>query len=238
MLVLRGIASVMTGRAVTLGELLLCLKAPGRERLLHSPMLEASFGGGKAKVAFDLCHLGPRGHVRHRAFARCDRGGCPPCTTGSGRRRLPHRTQAGTQGHLLYRSRRRPVPAGPEPRSTGTDPAKGRVGVKAFVRLARAGVGDVPRPNRVAITARESRSADHNLLGREGFRANGSTGTSSIGSRAAMRLRRAWFRVGGARRGRGGRLRRQAHGVRLLQSSQRAEIERLAGEETSGRDSR
>lgn len=48
----------MSSRVVTFGELLLRLKSPGRERLLQSPALEASFGGGEANVAVALCRLG------------------------------------------------------------------------------------------------------------------------------------------------------------------------------------
>jgi 2-dehydro-3-deoxygluconokinase len=48
----------MTNRIVTFGELMLRLKAPGHERLLQSPLLEASFGGGEANVAVSLCRLG------------------------------------------------------------------------------------------------------------------------------------------------------------------------------------
>jgi 2-dehydro-3-deoxygluconokinase len=48
----------MARRIVTFGELLLRLKSPGRERLLQSPLLEATFGGGEANVAVSLCRLG------------------------------------------------------------------------------------------------------------------------------------------------------------------------------------
>ena len=43
---------------VTLGELMLRLKAPGNERLLQSPALEATFGGGEANVAVALAGFG------------------------------------------------------------------------------------------------------------------------------------------------------------------------------------
>jgi 2-dehydro-3-deoxygluconokinase len=45
-------------RVVTLGEIMLRLKAPGRERLLQSPLLEASFGGAESNVAVALAQLG------------------------------------------------------------------------------------------------------------------------------------------------------------------------------------
>jgi 2-dehydro-3-deoxygluconokinase len=45
-------------RYVTLGEIMLRLKAPASERLLQSPMLEASFGGGEANVAVSLANFG------------------------------------------------------------------------------------------------------------------------------------------------------------------------------------
>jgi 2-dehydro-3-deoxygluconokinase len=48
----------MTGRIVTFGEVMLRLKSPGHERLLQSPVLEASFGGGEANVAVSLAQLG------------------------------------------------------------------------------------------------------------------------------------------------------------------------------------
>jgi 2-dehydro-3-deoxygluconokinase len=43
---------------VTLGEIMLRLQAPGRERLLQSPLLEATFGGGEANVAVSLARFG------------------------------------------------------------------------------------------------------------------------------------------------------------------------------------
>jgi len=45
-------------RIVTLGEILLRLKSPGHERLLQTPVLEASFGGGEANVAVSLANFG------------------------------------------------------------------------------------------------------------------------------------------------------------------------------------
>jgi 2-dehydro-3-deoxygluconokinase len=45
-------------RVVALGEIMLRLKAPGRERLLQSPALEASFGGAESNVAVALAQLG------------------------------------------------------------------------------------------------------------------------------------------------------------------------------------
>jgi 2-dehydro-3-deoxygluconokinase len=45
-------------RIVTLGEIMLRLKAPAHERLLQSPMLEATFGGGEANVAVSLAGFG------------------------------------------------------------------------------------------------------------------------------------------------------------------------------------
>jgi 2-dehydro-3-deoxygluconokinase len=43
---------------ITLGELMLRLKPPAHERLLQSPLLEASFGGAEANVAISLAHFG------------------------------------------------------------------------------------------------------------------------------------------------------------------------------------
>ena len=48
----------MTGKIVTFGEVMLRLKAPGFERLLQSPSLEATFGGGEANVAVSLAQFG------------------------------------------------------------------------------------------------------------------------------------------------------------------------------------
>lgn len=48
----------MADRVVTFGEMMLRLKPPGFERLLQSPLLEATFGGGEANVAVSLAHLG------------------------------------------------------------------------------------------------------------------------------------------------------------------------------------
>ncbi len=45
-------------RYITFGEIMLRLKSPGHERLLQSPMLEATFGGGEANVAIGLAHFG------------------------------------------------------------------------------------------------------------------------------------------------------------------------------------
>lgn len=48
----------MSPRVVTLGEVMLRLKAPGFERLFQSPAMEATFGGGEANVAISLANLG------------------------------------------------------------------------------------------------------------------------------------------------------------------------------------
>jgi 2-dehydro-3-deoxygluconokinase len=48
----------MSGTVVTFGELMLRLGPPGFERLLQSPMLCATFGGGEANVAVSLAQLG------------------------------------------------------------------------------------------------------------------------------------------------------------------------------------
>jgi 2-dehydro-3-deoxygluconokinase len=45
-------------RVVTFGELMLRLSPPGFERLLQSPMLVATFGGGEANVAVSLAAFG------------------------------------------------------------------------------------------------------------------------------------------------------------------------------------
>ncbi len=45
-------------RVVTLGEIMLRLKAPGVERLFQTPLLEATFGGAEANVAVSLAQFG------------------------------------------------------------------------------------------------------------------------------------------------------------------------------------
>jgi 2-dehydro-3-deoxygluconokinase len=50
----------MNERIVTFGEIMLRLKSPGYERLLQSPRLEATFGGGEANVAVSLAEFGHR----------------------------------------------------------------------------------------------------------------------------------------------------------------------------------
>lgn len=45
-------------RVVTFGEIMLRLKSPGSERLMQSPVLEATFGGGEANVAVSLANFG------------------------------------------------------------------------------------------------------------------------------------------------------------------------------------
>jgi 2-dehydro-3-deoxygluconokinase len=47
-----------TARVVTFGEIMLRLSPPGVERLLQSPVLSATFGGGEANVAVSLAHFG------------------------------------------------------------------------------------------------------------------------------------------------------------------------------------
>jgi 2-dehydro-3-deoxygluconokinase len=47
-----------SSRVVTFGEVMLRLKAPGYERLLQTPSLEATFGGGEANVAVSLAQFG------------------------------------------------------------------------------------------------------------------------------------------------------------------------------------
>lgn len=51
-------------KVVTFGELMLRLAAPGTERLLQTPRLDATFGGSEANVAIGLSLLGiPASHV-------------------------------------------------------------------------------------------------------------------------------------------------------------------------------
>jgi 2-dehydro-3-deoxygluconokinase len=52
----------VSARVVTFGELMLRLGPPGFERLLQSPMLCATFGGGEANVAVSLAQFGVDSH--------------------------------------------------------------------------------------------------------------------------------------------------------------------------------
>ena len=52
----------MTAKVITFGELMLRLGPPGFERLLQSPMLVATFGGGEANVAVSLAQFGVDSH--------------------------------------------------------------------------------------------------------------------------------------------------------------------------------
>lgn len=45
-------------KVLTFGEIMLRLKAPGHERLMQTPFLEATFGGGEANVAVSLANYG------------------------------------------------------------------------------------------------------------------------------------------------------------------------------------
>ncbi|MEI6667163.1 MAG: sugar kinase [Acidobacteriota bacterium] len=49
-------------KVVTFGEIMLRLSPPGFERLLQSPALGATFGGGEANVAVSLAHFGLDSH--------------------------------------------------------------------------------------------------------------------------------------------------------------------------------
>ena len=50
----------MSGYVATFGEIMLRLTPPGFERLLQSPVLQATFGGGEANVAVSLAQLGQK----------------------------------------------------------------------------------------------------------------------------------------------------------------------------------
>ncbi|CAM2011662.1 sugar kinase [Acanthopleuribacter pedis] len=52
----------MVRQVVTLGEIMMRLKAPGHERLLQTPHLEATFGGGESNVAVSLAAFGENVH--------------------------------------------------------------------------------------------------------------------------------------------------------------------------------
>lgn len=48
----------MSPRIITLGEIMLRLKAPGFDRFFQAPLLEATFGGGESNVALSLANFG------------------------------------------------------------------------------------------------------------------------------------------------------------------------------------
>ena len=48
----------MSGKIITFGEIMLRLKSPAYERLMQSPVLEATFGGGEANVSVSLANYG------------------------------------------------------------------------------------------------------------------------------------------------------------------------------------
>ena len=50
----------MNKTIVCFGEIMLRLKSPGFERLLQSPLLEATYGGGEANVAVSLAYFGKK----------------------------------------------------------------------------------------------------------------------------------------------------------------------------------
>mgnify|MGYP001017654140 CR=1 FL=1 len=45
-------------RVITFGEIMLRLKSPGFDKLMQTPVLEATFGGGEANVAVSLANFG------------------------------------------------------------------------------------------------------------------------------------------------------------------------------------
>ena len=103
---------VMTARVVTFGEIMLRLSPPGFERLLQSPHLSATFGGGEANVAVSLAHFGLRQHVTSRAFRRIAIGDAavrrrcaPRASTSTGSR------AAESESGIYYaETRRQPAP--------------------------------------------------------------------------------------------------------------------------------
>src|SRR6476620_9916374 len=56
-------------KTVCFGEIMLRLSPPGFERLLQSPQLNATFGGGEANVAVSLAHFGCESHYVTRVPA-------------------------------------------------------------------------------------------------------------------------------------------------------------------------
>lgn len=85
-------------RVVTFGEILLRLSAPGYERLLQSPRLEATFGGGEANVAVSLANFGLQStfitKLPHNALGQA----ADKSPAGSGRRDRRHRRGRSRMG--------------------------------------------------------------------------------------------------------------------------------------------
>ncbi|MGH7710848.1 MAG: PfkB family carbohydrate kinase, partial [Gemmatimonadaceae bacterium] len=76
-------------RVVTLGEVMLRLKAPAFERLFQSPLLEATFAGAEANVAVSLAQFGvetrfvsavPANHIGDACIAELRRYGVDTST--------------------------------------------------------------------------------------------------------------------------------------------------------------
>jgi 2-dehydro-3-deoxygluconokinase len=83
-------------KAVAFGELLLRLSPPGHERLLQSPSLNATFGGGEANVAISLSHFGVESHFVTRL---------PPNAVGDAALRTLRAENVGVDGVLRGGSR-------------------------------------------------------------------------------------------------------------------------------------
>ena len=96
-------------KVVTFGELMLRLSPPGFERLLQSPMLVATFGGGEANVAVSLAAFGLESvYITALAEEPHRRRG----DSRAARRRRAHRPdrpQRQSRRHLLRRGRGQPA---------------------------------------------------------------------------------------------------------------------------------
>ena len=161
----------MSTTVVTFGEIMLRLSPPGFERLLQSPVLCATFGGGEANVAVSLAQFGLESRLRHaaagatrsatRRSARCAPKACDTDRIVRGGSRI---------GDLLRRDRRQParLDGHLRPRAFGDQrDAAGRG------RLGRGddGRGVVPRHRHHARARRQGRRGDRARRSRAAKRA-------------------------------------------------------------------
>ena len=71
-------------RIITFGEIMLRLKSPGYERLMQSPVLEATFGGGEANVSVSLANYSMHTGCATDLPDNVNGGGCPRERRGFG----------------------------------------------------------------------------------------------------------------------------------------------------------
>ena len=97
----------MSATVVTFGEIMLRLSPPGFERLLQSPMLCATFGGGEANVAVSLAQFGLDSHYVTRLPAHAIGDAAVRALRAEGVRPMPSFAAAAAWASTS----RRPAPA-------------------------------------------------------------------------------------------------------------------------------